>query len=112
MTERGDAAADAAVAPRVGDAVSVTGLARAAGDVGAPVPGRPWVAARLERPTAWTLVRPRWLLAIDAAVIVDLPHGDFRVLQRGDALELPGDLAVTIQPVKEAATLLWHDDPA
>lgn len=107
MTTRGGVAGAA-----VGEAVSVTGLARAAGDAGAPVPGRPWVVARLERATTWTLERSRWLLAIDAAVIVDLPHGDFRVLQRGDALELPAGLAVALQPVKEAATLLWHDDPA
>lgn len=107
MTDRGDAAPAAVGAP-----VSVTGLARAAGEAGAPVPGRPWVAARLERATSWSLVRPRWLLAVDAAVIVDLPYGDFRVLQRGDALELPAGLAVALQPVKEAATLLWHDDPA
>jgi hypothetical protein len=107
VTTRGDAARAA-----VGDAVSVTGLARAAGEAGAPVPGRPWVAARLERATTWTLERSRWLLALDAAVIVDLPHGDFRVLQRGDALELPAGMAVALQPVKEAATLLWHDDPA
>jgi hypothetical protein len=105
----GDAARDA---PSVGLPVSVTGLARAAGDAGAPVPGRPWVAARLERPTRWSLGRSRWLLALDGAVIVDLPHGDFRVLQRGDALELPAGSAVALQPVKEAATLLWHDDPA
>ena len=96
----------------VGEAVSVTGLARAAGEAGAPVPGRPWVAARLEGPTRWSLARPRWLFAVDAAVIVDLPHGDFRVLQRGDALEIPAGLTVSLQPVKEAATLLWHDDPA
>ena len=105
-------ASDEAGRGAVGDAVSVTGLARAAGEAGAPVPGRPWVAARLERSTTWSLERSRWLLAVDAAVIVDLPHGDFRVLQRGDALELPAGLAVALQPVKEAATLLWHDDPA
>jgi hypothetical protein len=107
MTPGGGTAHDAVGAP-----VSVTGLARAAGAAGAPIPGRPWVAARLERAATWTLARRRWLLAVDAAVIVDLPHGDFRVLQRGDALELPAGLAVALQPVKEAATLLWHDDPA
>ncbi len=107
MTAEGDATRTAVGAP-----VSVTGLARAAGEAGAPVPGRPWVAARLERATTWTLERSRWLLALDAAVIVDLPYGDFRVLQRGDALELPAGSAVAVQPVKEAATLLWHDDRA
>jgi hypothetical protein len=78
MTPGGGTAHDAVGAP-----VSVTGLARAAGAAGAPIPGRPWVAARLERAATWTLARRRWLLAVDAAVIVDLPHGDFRVLQRG-----------------------------
>jgi hypothetical protein len=55
---------------------------------------------------------PRWLLALDAAVIVDLPYGDFRVLQRGDALELPAGTEVALQPVGDAVSLLWHDGDA
>ncbi|MDF1524184.1 MAG: hypothetical protein P1P87_15375 [Trueperaceae bacterium] len=96
----------------VGGPVSVPGLARAAGERGAPIPGRPWATARLERPVAWRLERARWLLALDAPLIVDLPFGDFRVLQRGDALELPAGLDVRVQPVRDAVTALWHDDPA
>ena len=96
----------------VGQPVGVLGLARAAGEAGAALPGRAWVAARLERRVAWRLPRPRWLLALDAAVIVALPYGDFRVLQRGDALELPAGVEVTLQPVADAVSLLWHDDGA
>jgi hypothetical protein len=93
----------------VGDVVAVLGLARAAGAAGAPLPGRPWVTARFEAPLAWRLTRPRWLLALDAALIVDLPHGDFRVLQRGEALELPADVDLRLQPVKAAVAVLWLD---
>ncbi len=93
----------------VGDVVAVLGLARAAGAAGAPLPGRPWVAARLEHAVAWRLTRPRWLMALDAALIVDLPHGDFRVLQRGDALELPADVDLRLQPVKAEVAVLWVD---
>lgn len=96
----------------VGQVVGVFGLARAAGETGAALPGRAWVAARLERRVAWRLQRPRWLLALDAAVIVDLPYGDFRVLQRGDALELPADTDIALQPVADAVSLLWHDGDA
>lgn len=98
--------------PGVGAVVSVAGLARAAGAAGAPVPGHAWVAARLEARVAWSLASARWLLALEAPVIVDLPFGDFRVLQPGDALDLPAGLPVAVQPVKEAATLLWHDAPS
>lgn len=101
MSERG---------PVVGDVVAVLGLARAAGESGAALPGRPWVAARIEAPVAWHLARARWLLALDGALIVDLPYGDFRVLQRGDALELPADVDVRLQPVATAVAVLWHDD--
>jgi len=94
----------------VGPVVGVFGLARAAGEAGTPLPGRAWVAARLERRVDWRLTVPRWLLALDAALIVDLPYGDFRVLQRGDALELPADVELSLQPVGDAVSLLWHDD--
>jgi hypothetical protein len=96
----------------VGQVVGVLGLARAAGEAGAALPGRAWVAARLERRVEWRLQRPRWLLALDAAVIVDLPYGDFRLLQRGDALELPAGTEVALQPVADAVSLLWHDGDA
>lgn len=95
--------------PTVPQVVGVLGLARAAGEAGAALPGQPWVAARLERRVTWRLDRSRWLLALDAAVIVDLPYGDFRLLQRGDALELPASVEVAVQPVGEGVSLLWHD---
>ena len=95
-----------------GPVVGVLGLARAAGEAGTALPGRAWVAARLERRVAWRLSGPHWLLALDAAVIVDLPYGDFRVLQRGDALDLPAGVDLALQPVGDAVSLLWHDDPA
>ena len=97
---------------RVGQVVGVLGLARAAGEAGAALPGRPWVAARLERRVGWRLNRGRWLLALDGALIVDLPYGDFRVLQRGDALELPAGVDLALQPVGDAVSVLWHDDEA
>jgi hypothetical protein len=93
----------------VGSPIGVLGLARAAGETGTALPGHPWVAARLEGRVAWRLSQPRWLLALDAAVIVDLPYGDFRVLQRGDALDLPAGIDVVLQPVGDAVALLWHD---
>lgn len=94
----------------VGPVVGVLGLATAAGEAGTALPGRAWVAARLDRRVAWELARARWLLALDGSAIVDLPHGDFRMLRQGEALELPAGLAVSVQPVGDAVALLWHDD--
>lgn len=95
---------------RVGEVVSVLGLARAAGEGGAALPERPWVTARLETQTRWALARPRWLLVLEGDLLIDLPHRDFRVVHRGEALELPGDLALDLQPIGDAAVLLWLDD--
>lgn len=92
-----------------GPVVGVLGLATAAGEAGAALPGRPWVAARLERRVSWRLTRPRWLLALDGAAIVDLPHGDFRMLQRGEAVELPAGVEAAVQPIGDAVALLWLD---
>jgi hypothetical protein len=94
----------------IGPVIGVLGLARAAGEAGTALPGHAWVAARIERRIAWRLARRRWLLALDAAVIVDLPYGDFRVLQRGDALDLPAGVDLALQPVGDAVAVLWHDE--
>ena len=35
-----------------------------------------------------------WLLVLEGELIIDLPHGDFRVLKVGDSLELHAEEAV------------------
>lgn len=90
--------------------VAVRGLARASGPEGAQLPGKAWVTAEVQSRIHWRLQRGRWLLALHGSAIVDLPHGDSRLLHPGDALELPTGLELHLQPVADAVTLLWHDD--
>jgi hypothetical protein len=97
-------------AAKVGQVVSVLGLARAAGEGGAAPPGRRWVTARIEGKTHWQLTSRRWLIALEGDLLIDLPHRDFRIVRRGEALELPAELELDLQPIGEAAAILWHDD--
>lgn len=45
-----------------------------------------------------------WLLLLEGELIVDLPHGDFRVLKVGDSLELTAEQAV-LTPLQQAVFL-------
>lgn len=48
-----------------------------------------------------------WLLLLEGELIVDLPHGDFRVLGRGDSVALSA-VRATLTPL-ELAVLLSQD---
>lgn len=48
------------------------------------------------------------LLVNVGKVIVDLPNGEFRVLDVGDSLMLPVATPVALQPVAGQAILIWH----
>jgi hypothetical protein len=46
-----------------------------------------------------------WLLVLEGELIIDLPHGDFRVLKVGDSLELRAEEA-TLTPLEGAVVLI------
>ncbi len=48
------------------------------------------------------------LLVNVGRVIVDLPAGEFRVLEVGDSLMLPATTPAALQPVAGQAILIWH----
>ena len=48
------------------------------------------------------------LVVIEGQLIVDLPGGEFRVLEAGDSLMLPAATALALQPVAGQAVLTWH----
>ena len=48
-----------------------------------------------------------WLLVLEGELIVDLPHGDFRVLKVGDSLQLGG--RVTLTPLQQSVFLFSED---
>ena len=48
-----------------------------------------------------------WLVVLEGELIVDLPHGDFRVLKVGDSLQLGG--RVTLTPLQPSVFLFSGD---
>lgn len=45
-----------------------------------------------------------WLLLLEGELIVDLPHGDFRILKVGDSVRLGAERAV-LRPLQDAVVL-------
>lgn len=93
----------------VGKPVNLLSLARAAGEGGALVPGTGLSVRRVGAPEPHHGSRA-WLLVLAGTLILDLPHGDFRILERGDALHLPDGVPGTLQGLEGPALLLWRSD--
>ncbi|HEX7004444.1 MAG TPA: hypothetical protein VF168_09695 [Trueperaceae bacterium] len=91
---------------RVEKPLNLPGLARTGAGAPQSVPGTRFEVSLLETRTSSTLAEGRWLLLLAGELIVDLPHGDFRILAEGDALRLPAGLEVACQPVRPSV-LLW-----
>lgn len=91
--------------PVTTEPLNLLNLARAAlGDL-RPVLGTPFMVQALRERREETLERALWLLALEGELILDLPHGDFRHLRRGDAVALEAGLTLTLTPLGEAVVL-------
>ncbi|MEJ2292477.1 MAG: hypothetical protein P8Y13_11680 [Deinococcales bacterium] len=97
-----------ATAMRIGEPLNLLGLARAAGEAAAVVPGTDLSVRRLAERRRETTSAASWVLVLEGRLIVDLPHGDFRILERGDALHLPAGLELDLQSVEGEALVLWR----
>jgi len=92
----------------VGEPLSLLGLARTAGEDAARIPGTDLAVRRLTRRRHERNEHASWLLVLEGRLIVDLPFGDFRILERGDALHLPSGVEVALQAVEGEALVLWR----
>jgi hypothetical protein len=92
----------------VGEPLNLLGLARAAGERPALVPGTDLSVRRLAEQHQERTSAASWLLVLEGRLIVDLPHGDFRILERGDALHLPAGLELTLLAVEGEALVVWR----
>ena len=72
---------------------------------GAAVPGTGLEVAVITEPSKAELERDLWLLVLTGELIIDLPHGDFRILKKGDAVQLDAGLKLSYQPVEDAVVL-------
>ncbi len=69
------------------------------------VPGTGLEVLALQEAVGVGLERPTWLLALTGELIIDLPHGDFRVLKTGDSIKLEAGLTITLTPLEETVLL-------
>lgn len=72
---------------------------------GCTVPGTDLEVAVISEKKDFVLERDLWLLVLSGDLIVDLPHGDFRILKVGECLHLEKDVKVSYQPLEDAVIL-------
>ena len=60
----------------------------------------------LDAPRSADHAAGRWLVLLEGELILDLPHGDFRILRAGDRLAVPGGTEGTWTPVTPSLLLL------
>jgi hypothetical protein len=73
------------------------------------VPGTTFEVACLTESSRATLERSLWLLVLMGELIIDLPHGDFRILKVGDSLHLPTGLQISFEPLEDVVLLRVQD---
>ena len=75
-----------------------------AGEVQA-VPQTDFKVQVLGEPQPLVLDSDLWLLILEGDLILDLPHGDFRTLKKGDSLLLKAPLEATLTPLEDTVIL-------
>lgn len=85
--------------------MNLLSLARTSAGTPEAVPGTNLDVLALESATSLTLERSVWLVCLQGEVIIDLPHGDFRVLKVGDSVHLQPGVPLTLNPLDEAVLL-------
>lgn len=82
-------------------------MARSAAGAGIEVPGAGFSVQLISRPTPVADAAGALLLLLEGKLIVDLPLGEFRVLDPHDLLTLPDGAEVSLQPVASQAVVAW-----
>ena len=72
---------------------------------GSAVPGTGLETLLIETKEDLRLERGLWLLVLEGELIIDLPHGDFRILKAGDCIHLEQGLKISYQPLETAVVL-------
>lgn len=72
------------------------------------MPGTELEVQALQQRQDLTLEGDCLLFVQEGKLIVDLPLGDYRVLEQGDSILLPPGIPLALQPVAGWAILTWH----
>lgn len=85
--------------------LNLLALARTGSGQAQAVPGTEFEVAYYASARAETTGRALWLLLLSGKLIIDLPHGDFRIMNPGEALWLPAGLELSYKPLEESVLL-------
>jgi hypothetical protein len=88
----------------VAQPLNVLSLARSSDKVSS-IPNTTLEVLSLSKKQTLTLAQNTWLLVLEGEVIIDLPYGDFRVLNVGDSLQLAKGLHLKLEPLEETVLL-------
>ena len=72
---------------------------------GAILPGTNLEVSVIEKMAATELEQALWLMVLEGELIIDLPHGDFRILKVGESLHLPAGLKISFEPLEDVVAL-------
>ncbi|HEX7021614.1 MAG TPA: hypothetical protein VF171_02075 [Trueperaceae bacterium] len=89
----------------VPEALNLLSLARTEPGVPKLVPGTRLEVRALHENLSLRLEVPLWLCVLAGELLVDLPHGDFRRLERGDSLHLEAGVDLGFVPLEETVIL-------
>lgn len=94
----------------IGHTLNLSGLASAGDGLPVKVPGTTLSVQRVSERGRFTPQTPQWFLVLEGEVIIDLPHGDFRILKTGDFLRIGKGEPTHLEPISPVV-LLRADDP-
>lgn len=79
------------------DVLNLLDLAR--GEVAKPLPALGAVLEHCATPSPRHAAQGHWYLVLKGELIIDLPHGDFRILRANDLLTFDDTINITLTPV-------------
>ncbi len=85
--------------------LNLISLAKAGAGEVETVPGTEFSVQMLSEAQRLTTENELWLLALAGELIIDLPHGDFRVLKTGEIIRLEPGLKLKLTPLEPTVLL-------
>ncbi len=95
----------------IGHTLNLSGLASTGDGEPVGVPGTRLSVQRVNERRCLSPQTPQWFLVIEGEVIIDFPHGEFRILKKGDFLRVGTDKPTNLEPISPVV-LLRSDAPS